>query len=76
MSYPISDDKLPLAPIRAFVAGDWRHDAPEIGILVTAYAEDRHGAYVLPFRCVMRESIWRNANSGEALAVEVKGWRV
>ena len=71
----IADDKLPLAPIRAFVAGDWRHDAPEIGARVTAYAEDRHGLYVLPFRCVWRADGWHNANSGETLAVEVKGWR-
>lgn len=71
----IPDDKLILAPIRAWVAGDWRHDAPEIGVRVTAYVVDHRGAYVLPFFCVMRADGWRNANTGEALAVEVKGWR-
>lgn len=71
----IADDKLPLAPIRAWAAGDWRTDAPEVGARVTAYVVDHRGAYILPFYVVFRADGWRNANTGEPLAVDVKGWR-
>ena len=37
--------------------------------------EDHVGTYVIPFLCHWTEGAWRNVATGEAIAVEVIGWR-
>jgi hypothetical protein len=48
--------------------------APE-GIAVEVLCEDSSGTYVPPFPCEWRDGSWINPTTGQALQVEVVGWR-
>lgn len=37
--------------------------------------EDHNGTYVLPYLCQWHGEVWRNRDSGEAIAAAVVGWR-
>mgnify|MGYP001477237890 CR=1 FL=1 len=36
--------------------------------------EDHVGSYVIPFPCILRDGVWRNAATGELIEAEVIGW--
>lgn len=76
MSYTIPDDKLILfaaTPFRPSVA--WNLGTPDNSAPVTAFAVQRGVPYALPFKCRYSNGAWRNALTGDKLAIEVRGWR-
>lgn len=72
----IPDDKLILFPARQFYpreswsSGPCPHARP-----VTAFSSCRTGRYQIPFKVMFRDGAWRNALTGQRLAVNVEGWR-
>lgn len=48
---------------------------PPADLLCEVLCEDHVGAYMLPFACQWVTDQWRNAETGEALAGVVVGWR-
>jgi hypothetical protein len=48
---------------------------PGEGQNVQVLCEDHVGTYLLPFPCQYSDGEWRNAQTGEAIAGAVVGWR-
>jgi hypothetical protein len=48
---------------------------PDAGAESEVLCADHVGTYSIPFPCRHDGSTWRNAGSGEELAVSVIGWR-
>jgi hypothetical protein len=72
----ISDDKrilFPATPFRPSVA--WQTGVPDTSSPVSAFAVSRGVPYALPFRVRYSNGAWRNALTGDKLAIEVMGWR-
>jgi hypothetical protein len=72
----IPDDKrilFPATPFRSSVA--WQTGVPDNSAPVSAYSVARGVPYALPFKCRYSNGAWRNALTGEKLAIEVMGWR-
>jgi hypothetical protein len=49
---------------------------PPVDLAVELLCEDHRGTYLLPFPCLWSDGSWRNAETGEAIAPAVLGWRV
>jgi hypothetical protein len=72
----IPDDKRILfaaTPFRPSVA--WQTGVPDNSAPVSAYSVARGVPYALPFKCRYSNGAWRNALTGDKLAIEVRGWR-
>lgn len=48
--------------------------APKPEARVTVMVRDGRGGYVVPFLCRFTDGRWRNAMTGDLLAVSVVGW--
>jgi hypothetical protein len=72
----ISDDKrilFPATPFRPSV--EWQTGVPDNSAPVSAFAISRGVPYALPFLVRYSNGAWRNALTGDKLAIEVRGWR-
>lgn len=72
----ISDDKLPVfaaTPFRPSV--EWNLGTPDTSAPVSAYSVARGVPYTLPFRVRYINGAWRNALTGDNLAIEITGWK-
>lgn len=76
MSYPISDDKLPLFTMPPFLPNEvWYLGTPTNSEPVRAFSADRRGAYCIPFKVRFRDGAWRHAATGDVLQCKIEGWR-
>jgi hypothetical protein len=49
---------------------------PDPGQAVQVLCEDHSGTYQLPFLCRFVDGDWRNAETDDAVAARVVGWRL
>lgn len=72
----IPDDKRILFPMPALGPDNWRSDAPpHLAHVMGCSTDDRGRQYAIPFAVTFRGGSWRNAATGEVMAVTIDGWR-